>query len=365
MKTNCENMDDKTAKLLQSIKPSKIIFPIIIGLAVVLFFIVRDFKVQDISVLNFSYYTLLFLLFAFLLMAFRDIGYMIRIRVLSDGELSWRQTFRIVMLWEFTSAVSPSAVGGTAIATLFVAKEGISVGRSASIVLTTSFLDELYFVITFPLLILLLQGDNLFGINAITNVNGASFANEFFLIAFIGYALKFVYIVIITYGLFINPRGLKWLLLLIFKLPILRKWRQDANLSGTEIILSSRQFRRRPFSFWLKAFGATVFSWTSRYWVGNAVLAAFLIVPDHVLLFARQLVIWIMMLVSPTPGGSGLAEAAFAKYLSDLIIVDPSLLAGVAIAMALLWRVITYYPYLIIGAIILPTWIKEKFGSEK
>lgn len=67
-----------------------------------------------------------------------------------------------------------------------------------------------------------------------------------------------------------------------------------------------------PFSFWLKTFGATFFSWTARYWVVNAILVAFWFGrydwAQHFLIFARQLVMWIMMLVSPTPGGSGFAE---------------------------------------------------------
>ena len=46
---------------------------------------------------------------------------------------------------------------------------------------------------------------------------------------------------------------------------------------------------------------------------------------------------WIMMLVSPTPGGSGFAEFVFSKYLGEFL---PS--AGVAIAMAILWRLISY-----------------------
>ena len=72
---------------------------------------------------------------AVLFMFGRDIGYIIRIRVLSGGELSWLQAFRVIMLWEFTSAITPSAVGGTSVAIIYVHKEGISVGRSSAIVM--------------------------------------------------------------------------------------------------------------------------------------------------------------------------------------------------------------------------------------
>jgi uncharacterized protein (TIRG00374 family) len=77
------------------------------------------------------------------------------------------------------------------------------------------------------------------------------------------------------------------------------------------------------------------------------------------MIFARQLVMWILMLVTPTPGGSGVAEFTFDIFLGDFIPIT-----GFAIALALLWRMITYYPYLLIGALMMPKWISDKFGSK-
>lgn len=121
-----------------------------------------------------------------------------------------------------------------------------------------------------------------------------------------------------------------------------------------------------PFSFWLKTFGATFFSWTARYWVVNAILMAFFVLKDtdwatQFLIFARQLIMWIMMLISPTPGGSGFAEFVFKEYLGSFIIGGR---AGVAIAMAIVWRLITYYPYLFVGVFIVPKWIGQHFGGR-
>jgi uncharacterized protein (TIRG00374 family) len=340
----------------------RIMFPVIIGLGAVVFFFLKDFNPDIFQVLHFTKTVALFLVVAALFMVMRDIGYMVRLRILTHNELNWKQIFKIIMLWEFTSAVTPSAVGGTTIATLYVYKEGITLGRSTAVVMATSLLDEIYFIIMFPLLLLLINMNDLFIVGS-HNGDAISFTNEFLWFAIIGYSLKLAYTSIVSYGLFVNPRGLKWLLLWIFKLPILRKFRYDAHLTGTDIINSSKELKEQSIWFWLKAFGATSFSWTSRYWVVNALFIAFFVVPDHFLLFARQLVMWLMMLVSPTPGGSGFSEFIFTKYLGDFILVDPALLGGVAIALALIWRLLSYYPYLIAGAIILPGWIKEKFGK--
>lgn len=342
----------------------RIIYPIIFGLGVVVFFFLKDFKPEAFSVLHFSASVFIFIGLAIFFMLLRDIGYIIRLRILTHNELSWRQAIRVILLWEFTSAVTPSAVGGTTIATLYVYKEGINLGRSTAVVMATSLLDEIYFIIMFPMLLLLINMNNLFAVGS-HGGEIVSFTNEFLWFAIIGYALKLFYTIVVSYGLFVNPRGLKWLLLWIFKLPLLRKFRYDAHLTGTDIITSSGELKKQSFWFWIKAFVATFFSWTSRYWVVNALFMAFFVVHDQFLLFARQLVMWIMMLVSPTPGGSGFSEFIFTKYLGDFIPVNAAVLGSIAIGLALIWRLLSYYPYLIAGAILLPGWIKEKFGKDQ
>lgn len=264
------------------------------------------------------------------------------------------------MLWEFTSAITPSAVGGTSVAILYVHKEGISVGRSSAMVMLTSFFDELYFVIMFPLLFFAVGIDNLFDIQA----QGTILEKGLMTFALVGYFIKLAYLLVLVYGFFINPRGLKWLLMKIFKLGFLRRWYRSANVVGTDIINSSREIRKHGFGFWFKNGLSTFLSWTSRYLVANALIMAFFAVSDHFLLFARQLVMWIMMIIMPTPGGSGFAELIFSTYCADLIEVPAALQLGAAALIAFLWRGVTYYPYLIIGAVVFPRWIARKFGGK-
>ena len=342
------------------IKLRKAIYPVLIGLGVVGWMFYRDFDPAVFDNIRFSWATIFWLLMAVLFMFGRDIGYIIRIRVLSNGQLTWRQAFRIIMLWEFTSAITPSAVGGTSVAIIYVHKEGISVGRSSAIVMLTSFLDELYFIIMFPLMIFLVGMGNLFDITA----ESGMLAKGLMTFALVGYGLKFLWTLFLSYGLFINPRGLKWLLLNIFHWKPLRRWYRAVNTVGTDIIISSKEIRSYKPRFWVKAFASTFLSWSSRYLVANALIMAFFAVSDQLLLFARQLVMWIMMLVMPTPGGSGFAELIFTTYCADLITVPPEMQLGAAALIAFLWRGITYYPYLIIGAVVFPRWIKRNFGRK-
>jgi glycosyltransferase 2 family protein len=355
-------MAKKEQTPFQRLRGVRVIYPVLIGLSVVGFLFYKEFDPKAFDIIRFNWHVVFYILIAIIFMGLRDVGYMMRIRILTQKELSWRQAFRVIMLWEFTSAVMPSAVGGTTVAMIYINKEGINLGRSTAVVMATSFLDELYFILMFPLLLLTIKVHTLFAVGVLGAGGAAiSITNEFLWFAVIGYSLKLVYTTVLSYGLFVNPRGLKWLLLIIFKLPFLKRFRYDAHITGTDIITSSRELKSQNFFFWLKAFGATFFSWSSRYLVANALILAFFAVSDHFLLFARQLVMSNMLLLSPTPGGSGVAELIFKVYLSDFIPGGQA----VGIILSLLWRLISYYPYLVIGAILFPWWLKNKWQNGK
>lgn len=66
------------------------------------------------------------------------------------------------------------------------------------------------------------------------------------------------------------------------------------------------------------------------------------------------------MVVSPTPGGSGFSELIFKQYLSEFIPI-----AAAVPLIILLWRLLTYYNYLFVGALIVPRWVKKSFGTKK
>lgn len=342
---------------LSKIKVSNIIYPIVIGLVVVGYMVYDEFDVNAFSQISFDLKTLFWLFISVLFMCGRDLGYIIRLRIFSEGKMSWYECFRVIMLWEFTSAVTPSAIGGTSVAVIYVHQAGISIGKSTSIVLLTSFFDELYFILMFPILLLIVGYSELFDI---ANNVSTGIATSFIMIVLIGYFAKLAFLLLVSYGLFFNPKGIKWLILKIFSIKFLRKWRVIAAQTGDDIIISSKELKTKSLVFWIKSFAATFLSWSSRYFVVNTLLLAFFTVDDHFLLFGRQLIMWIMMLVMPTPGGSGFSEFLFTEYLGEFVPI-----ASIAVLMALLWRLVTYYPYLLIGAVVFPRWIKDKFGKQK
>jgi glycosyltransferase 2 family protein len=346
-------MTDKQSRVLKIFKFKRVIIPVILGLGVVSFLIFRDFDAEPFRNIRWTQYSALWLFIALLMVVTRDVAYMYRIRLLTDKELSWRKSFDVIMLWEFASSVTPSIVGGSAAALYIVTKEGIRPGRATAIVMITALLDELFYITMVPVVIIIVGTSQLF-----TSETSYLFVNTRFGmqgIFIIGYLFILTLTLIITYGVFVRPRGFKWILLKIFKLPFLRKWRYQAGQAGDDIIITSAELRGKPTIFWVHAYIATWFSWTARFWVVNFLILSITPVGQHFLIYARQLIMWVIMLISPTPGSSGVAEFLFSDFLGDFIPV------GLTAALALLWRLMSYYPYIIIGAIVLPNWLKRVY----
>ncbi len=331
---------------------SYVIIPVVIGLSVVGWLFWKEFNPDLFSDVRFSWRMAGGLLLAFVFMFGRDGGLMARFRYLCDGSLSWRQAFNVNMLCEFTSAVTPSAVGGSSLIVLFLNREGINAGRSTALMISCLFLDELFLVVACPLVLLFFSLSEVFG-------DVSVFSESVKILFFTVYALVAVWTLLLYIALFHRPEWVKRLLTALFRLPLLRRWRKPIDELTDNLVESSRQISGKSFVFWLKAFGLTCLAWCSRYLVVNALLLAFTSGGDQLVAFVRQLILWIVMMVSPTPGGSGISEYMFQVYYADFFAVS-----GMALVVAFVWRIITYYMYLVIGVCIIPGWLK-KFNIQE
>lgn len=293
----------------------------------------------------------LMLLFAALIAnGLRDFGYIIRLRILTDGEFGWKRSFQVIALWEFATAVAPAVVGGTSVAIYVMAKDGTPLGRSAAIVLVTAMLDELFFLIFAPAVFFLVGIDKLFP----PELDEALWGLPVQALFWIGYAFIAVMKVAVFYSVFFRPRAIKLFLVSLFKHRWIRRFRPRMAEAGDDLIAASDQFKGRSLGFWLKAIAATWCSWGSRFLVLNLIAAAFFGVSNHLLMYARQIVLWVILLISPTPGASGAAEFAFVGFMRDLMPAGAML-----VVVALLWRLFTYYLYLFVGAAVAPGWLRR------
>ncbi len=299
--------------------------------------------------IDWSSTTFFWLFMAIVGMVGRDAAYMWRIRILTHKELSWRKSFSVIMLWEFASALAPGVVSGATVAMFILNRERIAMGRATAIVVITAFFDNLFYVIMIPLVVGIVGATSLFP----TTISDSNASTVFWT----GYGVFTGLCAILYLSIFRFPNLIKRLLGFVCSFPFLNRWKDKALKTGDEIATTAKIMRQEKGIFWIKTFVATCASWTSRFLVINFILQAFLQLGFfqqlHVL--AKQFVLWMFLRVSPTPGGSGVAEWAFGELMSDL--TTSFILLG---AMAVIWRLISYFPYLLIGSFILPRWLKRK-----
>ena len=314
--------------------------------------VARDFDANTYENLHWTFRSGLFLLLAVLLEAIRDIAYMYRIRLLTDKKISWRNSFQTIMLWEFASALTPSVVGGSAVALYIVNKEINNTGKATAIVMITALLDEMFYIVMVPLMFLFVGYKELFINTEFKLFSFGNFPTE--TIFLFGYGFILLLTSIITFAIFFKPHVFKRVLEQLFKLKLLKRWKIKAEKTGEEIVITSQEMRGKSLGFWAKAFGSTLFSWTARFLVINALILVVVKGGDQFLIYARQLVMWVILLISPTPGGSGVAEFMLPKFLGEFM-------NGYGNEIALGWRLLSYYSYLIIGSIVLPIWLRRVY----
>lgn len=327
----------------------KMLLPVAIGLGVVWWMFGREFDADVWRSLHFDGRVVAGIALAWVFMLGRDLGLTWRFRVLTDGRLSWIKAVKVCFLCEFTSCVTPTSVGGSALSMLFMHREGIEMGRATTLTMTTLFLDELFFVISLPVVMLLVPYGELFGFGG-DKAFTVGLQTAFWSI----YGVIVLWTLLLFLGIFVRPRAIRTGLVRLFSFGWLKRWRDRVDALGHDMEQTGRDLRNRPAGWWLGACGGTVLSWMSRYLVVNALFFGFAPAADQVVVLARQFVVWVILMVSPTPGGAGISEWLFTTYYGDLLGSG-----AMALMIALFWRIVSYYVYLVIGACMIPSWLRD------
>jgi len=346
--------DDQDANLLRQLRPSRLVWPVLIGLAVVGFLFWRSYKPGDLAPLANARWE--WLLVTLLVLWARDLGYIYRIRHIAERELSWRQAFEVIVIWELASCVLPSAAGGTAAAPVILTKEGIPLGKSLAYTIVTAFLDNLYYVLMVPLVVLL-AGSALYPRDL-----DSTFTETLRVLFVVSYVAVSSYAGLLLYALFVNPVSVRRLLVRLASVRGLRRFRRTAYRHGQEMVNASAHLRGAGWLYWWRASLSTFFVWTARYAVIGCLIAAFvpMTTGEFLFIFARNITYKVVLLLAVTPGGAGIAEGAFPTFFGSFIGT-----ATMTSFMVLLYRIVTYYFYLVLGTVFLPRWAARVFGRSK
>ncbi|MBX7243581.1 MAG: flippase-like domain-containing protein [Bacteroidia bacterium] len=350
-------MNEPTQSPLKLFSAGKVLFPVLFSLSVAAYMIYREYDSDKIKALIHQGVSWEFILLCFAAMVIRDLAYIWRMKLLSGNELSWRSAFDVTLLWEFSNTIAPSLTGGTPLMIYMLIKEKINAGKSTAIIFLTIFLDQFFFVLLAPLMLLIIGEEKMF--SPLTGALGTSVISTMIFT----YIILALYGGLLAFGLFLNPKAVRKFIYWLFNTRLLRRWAEAGEKTGNDLVTASETFRGYGFGYWMKVIGSTVLGWSSRFMVLNILLIMFspgvLPFSTHLLAWGRQSVLFILMFVAFTPGGSGLAEFSFIEIMDDICPDPPG--SGM---IAFLWRIVGFYPYMLLGVWLLPRWIKRIFGNE-
>lgn len=338
-------------RVVRSFRLSRMILPVLLGIAAVGYLFYHQFDVEQFRSIEWTGRAFAWIGLALLILVVRHFFYALRLRTITGDVFSWRKCLELMVIWEFSAALTPTSKGGPFVMLFVLTKEKLAAGRTAAAVFYTMVLDSGFFILTLPFLLLLYGPPMLYpGMKSYGDVGLAS--GTFF----VTYGLMFSYLLVLVFFLLIRPRYAKNAMNWLAQRPFLKKWSARLALLGEEFELAAKEIHQRDWRYHLKVIIGTVGAWTSKFVMINCLIIA--LVPatpidgaTQAFIYARLVAMFIIMAFSPTPGGAGLAEMALVGFTSDYV---P---AGVGLVVALLWRGMAYYGYLLLGAIVVPAWL--------
>ncbi len=355
-----DDFSKEEEEVLKSIKMNRIIIPILLGLGVVGYMLYKNWDSESFQAIKWDNHTFFWIGMAAFLMVFRHLAYAFRLRIMTDNFFSWKKSIELIFIWEFSSSVSPTSVGGSAVALFVLSQEKLGAAKTTALVIYAIVLDTVFFLTTIPLMLLI------FGGGIVPKLEDLAFGSWTFYVTFI---IMVLYGAFFFYGLFFSPKNFKSIALTLTKLPFLKRFREGARELGDDIIVASKEMTKRSWDFHLKAYLSTALAWSTRFFVLNCLIIAFanpeiisLSFWSQTELYAKLQSLFVILLLLPSPGGAGFAEVVFGGFLMD---AGYGFTKSVTIIIAMIWRLLSYYPYLIAGAIIIPWWLSARLAERK
>ena len=230
-----------------------------IGLVVIVGMMIREFDVEVLSRIDLSPRFFLGVVMGVLLFAVQNLMLTLRFRHLCQRKLSVAEAFRINVLCEFTSAVTPSAVGGSGLAFVYLNREGVSMGRSIFTMFAALLADEAFLAISCVLLYFCVPSHLLFSLADGVGIP-ADATNEWIkggvqVIFIVSTLIVAVWTAILYLLLLHRPQFLGWVLKGCCKIPFLRRFMPKVEKFSEEMTMASEEAKLEGGRFWSAADG--------------------------------------------------------------------------------------------------------------
>jgi uncharacterized protein (TIRG00374 family) len=271
----------------------------------------------------------------------------IRLKVLSSAidktvDISYFESIKIIISNLFLASITPSSAGGEPVRIHLLHKKGMSMGGATATVISERLFDAIFILICVPFAFFVFKD--------IIDVDVIKIG------LYVGITL-FIAVISIFFYAIKNPEKLKSFLIFLARkthkiFPI--KTRKHETHIIERIVTevdnfhqSMTYFRKENKKGFFLAGVLTVLFWSSGFLIPSLILMGLGLNPFFIESYSAQVLLIIIVLMPTTPGSSGIAEASGAILYAPLI--SQSLL-GIFI---LLFRLVTYYMGLLVGAIFL------------
>ena len=274
----------------------------------------------------------------------------LRIKILahSVGEsVKFYRCFKIVMVNLFVAAITPSGMGGEPARIYMLAEGEMSGGDATAVTVGERIIDFIFFGATLPIFLLLL------GMHI--DIDEIKYYLIAVAVILLLSGIGLVYMVVRSN----TVKKKLWKLEKIVKLFVKETKKRESTLHKIEFefetfAISTKKLFSLNKLYLTIAFAFTILMWFIDFTIPSIILIGLGMKPEWLFMFTVQIIVVLVTIIPISPGGSGLAE--FVTYLLYTQRI-PSSIAGVVVV---LWRILTFYPNLILGSIYTLHYIAKK-----
>jgi uncharacterized protein (TIRG00374 family) len=266
------------------------------------------------------------------------IGHAFRIVMWSrwlDYPISFKSAFAIVMANDIGAAITPTAVGGGPVKIGMLVNKGMPAPKATFMVLLSATEDIIFYGTGIVLTLLYMH-------HVIEQLGAYLFKHSYWLI---GLSIFFLAVVLgwktvkLIFKKILSYFPVSWQLRLSRFNDGLRHYFSDIGQTYLDVVKTGK---------WRLAVSILIlfFQWFTKFTILAIILISLGIPFTWFDMYIKQWIIWMGMLIIPTPGASGGAEAAF------LVLFKGSLSGDLPNLIVSTWRFFTYYFILILSVIL-------------
>lgn len=319
---------------------------------IVLYFALKDNFNKTIEIILNANKILIFLAIAILLLAFLLQAYgLYKIAKEYNNNLKFKNIFKQIVIVQFFNGITPFSTGGQPMQVYMLNKSGLSIANSTITILQNSILFQIALVFCGILAVLFNRIYSIFGSNELLA--------KLTILGFIFNVIAGIGLLLFTFSTSLAKKITFFFIDILIKIRIIKnrnkhieKWnkefeefensgkklRKNTKLSITVIVVNFLAF------ILLSLIPYFIIKSTDPYSSINLVHS-----------IVGTIYVYLISAFVPIPGGSGGIEFSFTRFFSPIVIHN-----SVISASLILWRFLTYYVPMIVGAIVLNFFRKDE-----